>query len=68
MNGLLFASSRRQTVTCLFWDNRLCTSQDSRVPRTADQWKSFIFIDKTHWGYYSWPKYVPHDVFVVVDA
>eukprot|EP00731_Ephydatia_muelleri_P029038 Em0020g682a len=34
----------------------LCIRDDSKIPRTAEQWKNFVFIDKTHWGYYCWPK------------
>ena len=26
------------------------------VPKTKSEWESFVFIDKTHWGYYTWPK------------
>jgi len=27
------------------------------LPRTELEWNTFTFIDKTHWGYYAWPKY-----------
>ena len=26
------------------------------VPKTAAEWDKFPFVNKTHWGYYSWPK------------
>lgn len=26
------------------------------VPDTADKWNNCVFIDKTHIGYYCWPK------------
>ena len=65
MNGLqlllCFVPSMRQTVY-LYWDNRLCIRDDSKIPRTAEQWKNFVFIDKTHWGYYCWPKCVSINV------
>lgn len=35
---------------------RLCYNSD-KLPLTEDQWNNFVFIDKTHWGYYCWPKY-----------
>ena len=61
MNGLCccvaFVPSMRLTVY-LYWDNRLCIKEDSKIPRTAEQWENFVFIDKTHWGYYCWPKCV----------
>lgn len=28
----------------------------SDLPKTKHEWEGCIFIDKTHWGYYTWPK------------
>ena len=28
----------------------------SSLPKDKEQWEKFVFVDKTHWGYYSWPK------------
>ena len=41
----------------LFLVYRLCYDAE-HVPKTKQQWESFSFIDKTHWGYYTWPKLV----------
>ena len=26
------------------------------VPKTEEEWNKFQFVDKTHWGFYTWPK------------
>ncbi|XP_031439180.1 proteasome activator complex subunit 4B isoform X1 [Clupea harengus] len=30
--------------------------QCDHLPRSEDQWNRTTFVEKTHWGYYSWPK------------
>ena len=44
---------------CISWlhNYRLCYDP-KRVPTTKEEWEGFSFIDKTHWGYYCWPKWV----------
>lgn len=27
------------------------------LPCTQEDWDNFRFVEKTHWGYYCWPKY-----------
>jgi hypothetical protein len=35
------------------------------LPQTEEQWNSTVFIDKTFWGFYCWPRemtaYAPYD-------
>ncbi|CAH3144364.1 unnamed protein product [Porites evermanni] len=46
-------------------DNRWLHYSSSNVPKNKKEWESCVFIDKTHWGYYTWPKklltYAPVD-------
>ncbi|KAJ7327828.1 Proteasome activator complex subunit 4 [Desmophyllum pertusum] len=46
-------------------DNRWLHYSSNDVPKTKTDWEGCVFIDKTHWGYYSWPKklltYAPVD-------
>ena len=37
-------------------DNECLVYKRDCVPRTQDEWNKFTFVDKTHWGYYTWPK------------
>lgn len=41
------------TVLCMLC--RLVYNPD-RVPKTAEEWNNFPFVDKTHIGFYGWPK------------
>lgn len=29
----------------------------NNLPVTEEQWQSLQFVEKTHWGYYCWPRY-----------
>lgn len=29
----------------------------SNLPVTEEQWQSLQFVEKTHWGYYCWPRW-----------
>lgn len=46
-------------------DNLWFQYDSLKVPRTREEYDSTIFIEKTHWGYYQWPKklktYMLHD-------
>ncbi|KAJ8248283.1 hypothetical protein GJAV_G00240340 [Gymnothorax javanicus] len=37
-------------------DNRWLQYDSSCLPRSQQAWDSCRFVDKTHWGYYSWPR------------
>lgn len=37
-------------------DNKWLQYSSAVVPKTKSEWESFVFIDKTHWGYFTWPK------------
>ncbi|XP_068688324.1 proteasome activator complex subunit 4-like isoform X1 [Montipora foliosa] len=37
-------------------DNKWLHYCSSNLPRSKKEWESCVFIDKTHWGYYTWPK------------
>ena len=43
---------------CLIFFPRLLYNANN-LPRTEQEWNAFTFIDKTHWGYYAWPRYPP---------
>lgn len=38
-------------------DNAWLQYRRQTVPDTEDAWNNCIFVDKTHWGYYCWPRY-----------
>ncbi|XP_078590168.1 proteasome activator complex subunit 4-like isoform X2 [Branchiostoma floridae x Branchiostoma japonicum] len=46
-------------------DNKWLQYDSSKLPKTQDQWDSTTFVDKTHWGFNTWPKpmltYAPAD-------
>ncbi|XP_032233646.1 proteasome activator complex subunit 4 isoform X2 [Nematostella vectensis] len=46
-------------------DNLWLQYSSEQIPSTQELWDQCTFIDKTHWGYYTWPKvlktYAPHD-------
>ncbi|CAK6951662.1 proteasome activator complex subunit 4A isoform X1 [Scomber scombrus] len=37
-------------------DNQWLQYNSSNLPRTQQDWDSCVFVEKTHWGYYSWPR------------
>ncbi|XP_070577632.1 proteasome activator complex subunit 4-like isoform X2 [Ptychodera flava] len=37
-------------------DNSWHHYDSSNLPKTQEQWDKCVMIDKTHWGYYTWPK------------
>ncbi|KAG7241635.1 hypothetical protein INR49_025411 [Caranx melampygus] len=37
-------------------DNLWLQYNSSSLPRTQQDWDQCVFVEKTHWGYYSWPK------------
>lgn len=39
-------------------DNEWIMYHSDRVPDCQEKWEAMEFVDKTHWGYYCWPKYV----------
>ncbi|ELW47867.1 Proteasome activator complex subunit 4 [Tupaia chinensis] len=37
-------------------DNHWLHYDSKSIPRTKKEWESSYFVEKTHWGYYTWPK------------
>ncbi|XP_054654643.1 proteasome activator complex subunit 4A [Dunckerocampus dactyliophorus] len=37
-------------------DNKWLQYNSSSLPRTQQEWDLCVFVEKTHWGYYSWPR------------
>ncbi|KAG8000039.1 Proteasome activator complex subunit 4A [Nibea albiflora] len=37
-------------------DNQWLQYNSSNLPRTQQDWDGCVFVEKTHWGYYSWPR------------
>uniref|UniRef100_A0A4W6E8I3 Proteasome activator subunit 4 n=1 Tax=Lates calcarifer TaxID=8187 RepID=A0A4W6E8I3_LATCA len=37
-------------------DNRWLQYNSSSLPRTQQDWDQCVFVEKTHWGYYCWPR------------
>ena len=37
-------------------DNQWLQYNSSSLPRTQQDWEGCTFVEKTHWGYYSWPQ------------
>jgi len=38
-------------------DNQWLQYNSSNLPHTQQSWDHCVFIEKTHWGYYSWPRF-----------
>lgn len=36
--------------------NRWLQYDSNNIPQTQDQWGSQHYVEKTHWGYYTWPR------------
>ncbi|EPY88734.1 hypothetical protein CB1_000157005 [Camelus ferus] len=36
-------------------DNHWLHYDSNSIPRTKKEWESSCFVEKTHWGYYTWP-------------
>ncbi|XP_034148171.1 proteasome activator complex subunit 4A isoform X3 [Esox lucius] len=37
-------------------DNKWLQYNSSSLPRSQQAWEACMFVEKTHWGYYSWPQ------------
>lgn len=37
-------------------DNKWLQYDSSSLPRTQQDWDRCVFVEKTHWGYYCWPR------------
>uniref|UniRef100_A0A672JBZ7 Proteasome activator subunit 4a n=1 Tax=Salarias fasciatus TaxID=181472 RepID=A0A672JBZ7_SALFA len=37
-------------------DNQWLQYNSSNLPRTQQDWDHCVFVEKTHWGYYCWPR------------
>ncbi|XP_075933535.1 proteasome activator complex subunit 4A isoform X1 [Anarhichas minor] len=37
-------------------DNKWLQYDSSSLPRTQQEWDGCVFVEKTHWGYYCWPR------------
>lgn len=38
-------------------DNKWLQYNSSSLPRTQQDWDDCVFVEKTHWGYYCWPRF-----------
>lgn len=38
-------------------DNRWLQYSSSSLPRSQQDWDGCVFVEKTHWGYYCWPRF-----------
>lgn len=36
--------------------NQWLQYQHKRLPRCEEEWNRTTFVEKTHWGYYTWPR------------
>ncbi|CAD6193666.1 unnamed protein product [Caenorhabditis auriculariae] len=39
-------------------DNRVMIYQEEKLPKTDEEWDSFQFCGKQHWGFYTWPAHL----------
>ena len=37
-------------------DNAWFKYNTERIPDTQEKWESLVVVEKTHWGYYCWPR------------
>ena len=37
-------------------DNVWVKYDTEKIPYTQEKWESLVVVEKTHWGYYCWPK------------
>ena len=37
-------------------DNEFLMYKKELLPSNEQEWKKFTFVEKTHWGYYTWPR------------
>jgi proteasome activator subunit 4 len=37
-------------------DNQWLLYNSKLIPKTEEDWNKVFFVEKTHWGYYTWPK------------
>ena len=37
-------------------DNRWNKYDSQNLPDTQEKWENLVVVEKTHWGYYNWPK------------
>lgn len=45
-------------------DNQWLQYDSSCLPRTQQDWDQCVFVEKTHWGYYCWPRFIHNDASV----
>lgn len=38
-------------------DNKWLQYNSTSLPRTQQDWDGCVFVEKTHWGYYCWPRF-----------
>ena len=39
-------------------DNECLLYKRDLLPKNEAEWNNFAFVEKTHWGYYTWPESV----------
>lgn len=49
-------------------DNKWLQYNASSLPRTQKDWDGCAFVEKTHWGYYSWPRFSFYVLFPLLDC
>jgi len=37
-------------------DNEWMLYRKESLPKNEEEWNLFTFVEKTHWGYYTWPR------------
>lgn len=40
-------------------ENKWLQYDSNNLPHTQQDWDNCVFVEKTHWGYYSWPRLFP---------
>lgn len=39
-------------------DNQWLQYNSGKLPLTQKDWDACVFVEKTHWGYYCWPRFL----------
>jgi len=46
-------------------DNECLLYKRALLPKNEEEWNKFPFVEKTHWGYYTWPESVHFHLFLL---
>lgn len=44
-------------------DNAWHLYDSDNLPDTKEKWENLTVVEKTHWGYYTWPKWVIYGIY-----